>query len=109
MSEIKWDVEPGPIEQEHQEPPECPVGFKGHTWTLSMVEGQVSVLSGCEVCDDIWNQIGGEDFYMAGTITGSLVFEPDHPDLGGWHFDQRCDCGWQWRFEPSAIEPEAQS
>jgi hypothetical protein len=104
VSGIQWEDMPP-----SQEPslPECTVTPEGHDWRLTVSEGQIGLTSGCEQCDDIATMVGGEDIYMAGTITGKMVWEPDHPNLGGWHGFDRCDCGWQWRFEPERIEEDS--
>lgn len=93
--------------------PPCGVGPDGHTWHLSFnsyAGGDgigVSLTSGCEECDDaVLSATGGEEVYMSGEISGSLHFEPDCSNLGGWHGLTRCDCGWQWRFDPEQIVRE---
>lgn len=105
---------PDPIEFEVVDPPEadddpprCETGPVGHQWRLTVTEGTIGLTSGCKDCDDNVLAYGGDDIYMEQTLTGRMVWEPDHPNLGGWHGLERCDCGWQWRFDPESIEAAA--
>lgn len=105
MTGITWEDMPEPVEPS-REP--CKTGPAGHVWHLTIDEGAMGLTSGCEECAEaILGPIGGEDVFMLGAIVGKLVFNPDHPNLGGWHGLTRCDCGWTWNFVSERIEPEA--
>lgn len=85
--------------------PPCGVTPQGHKWRLSVEEGQASFTSGCDECDSaVLDPVGGDDVWLSGAILGRLKFVPDHPNLGGWHGLDRCDCGWIWEFIPEHIE-----
>lgn len=81
--------------------PPCGVTPQGHTWRLSLNEGQAAIHCGCEECEDaVLGMVGMDGVDMVVEIPGTVRFESDHPNLGGWHGDVRCDCNWWWVFEP---------
>ncbi len=101
---IEWEVVDD--DQMPLHGPPCGVTPNGHVWHLTIEEGQMSLTSGCAECDDaILGPCGGDDVYMGALLRGRMVFEPDHPNIGGWHGMDRCDCGWQWRFDPRYLLP----
>ena len=49
MARLEWTVDYNPPEREPEPTPVCALGIKGHTWHLSIEEGQVT-LSPVEPC-----------------------------------------------------------
>jgi hypothetical protein len=98
----------------------CSVGPESHRWTFSIDSGGVSVtLADGELCpparpddpkyglsvceEEVFGYLGIEALVM-GPLPVRLSFVADHPNLGGWHGDMRCDCNWWWEVRPEPIE-----
>jgi hypothetical protein len=95
-------------------PPEkCPVGPAGHKWVLEFDTGPSLHLADGEtcpslypdrpeiketVCEDTVLGYAGFDVVQMEPIPVRVAFETDHPNLGGWHGDVRCDCNWWWQI-----------
>jgi len=91
----EYNLDPAPV---------CDVGWDGHQWILSVEEGQVSLSSGCDICDCSFDVSDAcELLFLKGGILGQLKVVPEHPNLGGWHGTTRCDCGWWYEFIPEVI------
>lgn len=79
--------------------PPCP-GVASHRWTLSVEEGDISLRSGCDECDAIW-----EPHYVEmGELPGRLSWEHDH-EPGRCPNALRflpCDCNVWLQFTPEA-------
>ncbi len=101
MSRIRWQ----PLDDVPIDFGQCGAGPYSHTWTLIIEEGQLSLTSGCVYCDGAVFDTP-EIIFSDGRVLGRMECIPDHPDLGGWHGTEPCDCGWTWRFTPEYIEPE---
>jgi len=87
-------------------PEACPAGWTSHTWKLSIEEQQISLVTDeCIVCSKGITNGALDDCLEMSPIVGTLAFDSDHGpdgyDLGGWHYDTRCDCNWWWTFTPS--------
>lgn len=84
--------------------PACP-GPETHSWRLSIEMGQASISSGCPECDLQMDP----GFDLGLEVVGRMEVWQDHPNLGGWHGDVRCDCNWGWNFIPTQLSEEGAS
>lgn len=64
---------------------------------LDIEEGQVHVA--CPNCGCSPHEIPDE-LNMPEPLRVRVKFVPEHTNLGGWHGDIRCDCGWWWEIHP---------
>lgn len=79
--------------------PSCEIGPEGHEWRLTISEGQVDLISGCEQCyDAVFGYSGGEDVEMQVEVVGKMT---SHLETYGW---ETPECDHWWVFEPSHIE-----
>jgi hypothetical protein len=98
----EWLLIDAPPEVEPE--PKCEIGPEGHDWRMTVTEGHVGFGSGCDQCDDaVLGPIGNDALEMPTEVVGKIKFTPEHPNLGGWHGDMRCDCGYWWEFTPARI------
>lgn len=78
---IVWTDEPdmfGP-----PKPPACVAGPESHAWQFSLEEGQVTLTSGCNLCDDgLSDYIEPEDWEME-PIPVRLECHVEGPDYHG--------------------------
>lgn len=81
-------------------PETCAVGIEGHEWNITFDCGALIVTSGCLTCN-----MNLESDAVTGTLTGRLKYWEEHPNVGGWDFDERCDCAWGFEF--TAVDPTA--
>lgn len=78
--------------------PPCP-GPTSHRWSLTIEEGQVTLLSGCDDCQDVvFGPANGEDVAMNVTVSGRL---DSHLERYGWETPEYDH--W-WEFVPTQID-----
>lgn len=85
-------------------PDACPDGWESHTWQVSIEEHQVVLSTDeCSVCSRGIHNGSLDDCIEMAPINVTLKFDTDcsNDELGGWHYDQRCDCDWWWTLTPS--------
>lgn len=80
--------------------PPCGVHPGGHTWELSIQQGEICLTSGCEECDDAVLGPIGIDVLEVRPIAGRLAFEREHPEGQCPYMFDICDHGYWWTFVP---------
>lgn len=79
---------------------DCREDKLGDRFTLAIEDGSMAM--SCTVCGgrpDILDRLDSVYFDMQ-PIPVSITFEADHPNLGGWHGDVRCDCNYWYAITP---------
>ena len=88
---------------------DCRDGKLGDRFTLAIEEGGMTLsCSACGSLPDWLDQMDSVYFDMQ-PIPVSVTFEADHPNLGGWHGDVRCDCNWWYAITPVRVAAEEPS
>lgn len=82
----------------------CSIEPEGHEWRLTIEQGDVTLTSGCTECDDLVLSPAGIDAIdLDVPVVGTLRYEEDHPNRGGWHGLERCDCSSRWVFAAEGV------